>query len=171
MNPVLAAWNALNADEAMRTVLPCCGSHAWASALTANRPFQDALNLYAASDAVWWRLPEEAWREAFASHPRIGETSARSEATDESLRLSAVEQGTAMTANEATIRDLAEANRRYEETFGQIFIVYAAGRTAAEILKTLKARMRNDSATELREAAEQQRQITQLRLRRWLEGA
>ena len=33
----------------------------------------------------------------------------------------------------------------------------------------LEARMQNDAATELREAAEQQRQITQLRLHRWLE--
>ena len=30
--------------------------------------------------------------------------------------------------------------------------------------------MKNDDATELREAAEQQRQITVLRLKRWLEA-
>jgi 2-oxo-4-hydroxy-4-carboxy-5-ureidoimidazoline decarboxylase len=30
--------------------------------------------------------------------------------------------------------------------------------------------MKNDALTERREAAEQQRQITQLRLRKWLDG-
>ena len=63
---------------------------------------------------------------------------------------------------------LAEGNRQYEERFGRIFIVCASGKTAAEILDILNARMRNTAADELLEAAEQQRQITQLRLRRWL---
>jgi 2-oxo-4-hydroxy-4-carboxy-5-ureidoimidazoline decarboxylase len=65
---------------------------------------------------------------------------------------------------------LEEANRRYEQKFERIFIVYANGKTSTEILAILEARMKNDAATELREAAEQQRQITQLRLRRWLES-
>ncbi len=37
------------------------------------------------------------------------------------------------------------------------------------MLDILRVRMGNDVETELREAAEQQRQITQLRLRKWLE--
>ena len=65
---------------------------------------------------------------------------------------------------------LEEANRRYEQKFGRIFIVCATGKTSAEMLAILEARMKNDAATELREAAEQQRQITQLRLHRWLES-
>jgi 2-oxo-4-hydroxy-4-carboxy-5-ureidoimidazoline decarboxylase len=36
------------------------------------------------------------------------------------------------------------------------------------MLALLRVRLSNDDATELREAAEQQRQITQLRLRKWL---
>jgi 2-oxo-4-hydroxy-4-carboxy-5-ureidoimidazoline decarboxylase len=63
---------------------------------------------------------------------------------------------------------LAEGNRQYEERFGRIFIVCAAGRSAAEILAILQRRMQNTAAAELLKAAEQQRQITQLRLRRWL---
>ncbi len=65
---------------------------------------------------------------------------------------------------------LAEGNRLYEEKFGRIFIVCASGRSATEILTILEARMNNDARTELREAAEQQRQITQLRLHKWLEA-
>jgi len=46
--------------------------------------------------------------------------------------------------------------------------VCASGRSAAEILAMLERRMGNAPEAELQEAAEQQRQITQLRLRRWM---
>jgi 2-oxo-4-hydroxy-4-carboxy-5-ureidoimidazoline decarboxylase len=87
-----------------------------------------------------------------------------------SLRWSAQEQRAALTKDEAAQLALEDANRRYEEHFGRIFIVCASGKTSTEILTILEARMLNDDATELREAAEQQRQITQLRLHRWLES-
>ena len=76
----------------------------------------------------------------------------------------------ALSDNDVTKLALEDANRRYEQKFGRIFIVCANGRTFSEIIKMLEMRMPNDAATELREAAEQQRQITQLRLRRWLES-
>jgi 2-oxo-4-hydroxy-4-carboxy-5-ureidoimidazoline decarboxylase len=63
---------------------------------------------------------------------------------------------------------LAERNRQYEERFGRIFLVCANGKSAAEILTILDRRMKNTDTAELLEAAEQQRQIMQLRLRRWL---
>ena len=63
---------------------------------------------------------------------------------------------------------LAEANRKYENRFGHIFIVCATGKSGAEILAILRRRLENDKETELREAAEQQRQITQIRLKKWL---
>jgi 2-oxo-4-hydroxy-4-carboxy-5-ureidoimidazoline decarboxylase len=37
------------------------------------------------------------------------------------------------------------------------------------MLAILRGRLKNDAKTELMEAAEQQRQITQLRLRKWLQ--
>ena len=75
-----------------------------------------------------------------------------------------------LSEDDGTKLALAEANRRYEQQFGRIFIVCAKGRTSSDIIKVLEARMQNSAATEFREAAEQQRQITQLRLRRWLES-
>jgi 2-oxo-4-hydroxy-4-carboxy-5-ureidoimidazoline decarboxylase len=168
MNPILARWNALNAEAAASEVLPCCGSRVWARALTAKRPFADEDLLFKAAGDIWRALPESDWREAFDSHPRMGQQHAPS-ATAQSLAWSAQEQSKA-TPDEAAKRALAEANRRYEDRFGRIFIVCAIGKTSSEILSILESRMNNDDATELREAAEQQRQITQLRLRRWLEA-
>ena len=166
-NAVLNRWNSLDDEAAAREVLPCCGSRAWAAGLAAGRPFADAQRLAEASDRVWAALPESDWREAFDSHPRIGQQHARA-ATAESLAWSSDEQRAAMSVEDATKLALAEGNRQYEERFGRIFIVCAAGKSAAEILGILNARMKNTAAAELLEAAEQQRQITQLRLRRWL---
>ena len=47
-----------------------------------------------------------------------------------------------------------------------IFIVSATGKSAAEILDLLHARLQNDPASELRVAASEQARITELRLRR-----
>jgi 2-oxo-4-hydroxy-4-carboxy-5-ureidoimidazoline decarboxylase len=168
MNAVLARWNTLDAASAAREILPCCGSQAWAEALATARPIADEKSLFTASDTIWNSLPETAWQQAFSSHPRIGQQHATS-ATAQSLQWSAQEQSKAL-PDEAAKLALAEANRRYEERFGRIFIVCATGKSSSEILNILEARMHNDAVTELREAAEQQRQIMQLRLRRWLES-
>ncbi len=170
MNDTLTRWNSLDQDAAAKAILPCCGSRAWAAKLAALRPIADEATLLAESTTVWQALPEDAWQEAFDSHPRIGEQKAQKDATAESLKASAKEQSVALSADEAAKLALKEANRRYEQRFGRIFIICASGRSAHEILAALEARMNNDDATELREAAEQQRQITALRLKRWLEA-
>ena len=170
-SPVLTYWNELDAETAEREVVPCCGSRAWAAGLAALRPYTDAQQLYEASDRVWAALTDDDWREAFDSHPRIGQQHARA-ATAESLALSSQEQHAAMSTTgsrgDAVKLALAEGNRQYDERFGRVFIVCAAGKSAAEILAILNARMDNTPAVEWREAGKQQRQITQLRLRRWI---
>src|ERR1700679_2042074 len=168
MNKVLTRWNALDPITAASEILPCCGSQAWAEALTASRPIGDELTLFESSTKIWRTLPEAAWQQAFDSHPRIGQQHAQ-HATEQSLRWSTQEQSTATTTDN-TRQTLAEANLRYEEKFHRIFLVCANGRSSAEIITILESRMPNDPATELREAAEQQRQITELRLHRWLES-
>ena len=170
MNATLMRWHEMEKTLAAREVLPCCGSNAWAEEMASLRPFADEDALCAASDVVWAGLSESAWKEAFDSHPRIGERHAVGEATAESLRWSGKEQQAAMSPDAVARAELAAWNLRYETRFGRIFIVCAAGRTASEILALLQARMSRSDEAELQEAAEQQRQITQLRLRRWLKG-
>jgi 2-oxo-4-hydroxy-4-carboxy-5-ureidoimidazoline decarboxylase len=170
MKDALIRWNSLDTEAAATAILPCCGSRAWAVELAARRPIVDEDTLLAESAAVWQALPEQAWQDAFDSHPRIGEQKAQKDATAESLQASAKEQSVALSADEAAKFALKEANRRYEQRFGRIFIICASGKSAQEILAALESRMNNDEATEMREAAEQQRQITALRLKRWLEA-
>ena len=164
----LDAWNAMSADTAGTAVLPCCGSNAWARGLAARRPLATLPELLAASDAAWWSVEEADWKEAFDSHPRIGEQHAQAAATNASLRWSAGEQSSAMLSDDAAKARLAEGNRAYEAKFGRIFIVCATGKSAQEMLAILGRRMHNTAEAELHEAAEQQREITHIRLRKWL---
>jgi 2-oxo-4-hydroxy-4-carboxy-5-ureidoimidazoline decarboxylase len=66
------------------------------------------------------------------------------------------------------IEKLAEGNTAYEERFGYIFIVNATGKSAAEILGMLEARMKNDPKDEILIAAAEQNKITRLRLKKLL---
>jgi 2-oxo-4-hydroxy-4-carboxy-5-ureidoimidazoline decarboxylase len=166
-NTILAEWNNLGLDDAAEVILPCNGSPVWATLVAYNRPFNSPAALFAASDEIWRSLREEDWQQAFDSHPRLGESKAKS-ATAQSLRWSAREQS-ASTPDDAMQTALAAGNRAYEAKFGRIFLLCATGRTTAQMLAILDRRLLNDAAAELREAAEQQRLITQLRLRRWLE--
>jgi len=163
----LAHWNKLTTAEAAEEILPCCGSRRWAHALARSRPFPDVGALLAAADDVWRGLDPSDWNEAFSSHPRIGEKKALDSATARSAQWSSEEQS-GVAKSECIQDHLKDANRRYEERFGKIYIVCATGKSAEEMLAILNKRLDNDEAAELYEAAEQQRQITQLRLRKWL---
>jgi len=167
---VLARWNRSSTDEAVSAILPCCASKAWAQGMAARRPLADETALIAASNETWRSLTRSDWMEAFQSHPRIGETRPSLATPAQSVEWSAQEQRDAADAEAAVKLSLAEANREYEQRFHRIFIVCATGKSAAEILEILRVRLDNDAETELHEAAEQQRQITELRLRKWLHG-
>jgi OHCU decarboxylase len=155
MSEDLGRFNALPVDEAAALLLPCCGSRAWARQMAEGRPFQGIADLRETSDRIWRSLDGRDWREAFAAHPRIGEKGSR---------WSEAEQAGARGADARTLAELIDANRVYESRFDHIFIVCATGKSAAEMLGLLRARLDNDPETELRVAAEEQRKITNLRL-------
>ena len=60
---------------------------------------------------------------------------------------------------------LVDGNHAYEERFGHVFLIRAAGRSPDEMLAELRRRLANDEEAEQREATEQLAQITALRVR------
>ena len=74
------------------------------------------------------------------------------------------EQSGTATAADETMHALAVANGQYEEKFGHVFLICATGKSADEILASCLVRLQNDADAELRNAAEEQRKITHLRL-------
>ena len=151
----------------MATILSCNGSQAWAIQMAELRPIASPQALFHVADEVWRALSERDWQDAFNSHPRLGERKALT-ASEQSVRWSTGEQS-ALSADFALADELAEANAAYEARFKRIFLLCATGKRTAEVLAALNSRLGNDDATELLVAVEEQRRITQLRLRKWLD--
>lgn len=152
----------MSRGEAERRLVACCGSRAWASAVATGRPYASVAAVMLAADSVWAKLSPSDWLEAFTAHPRIGERGGRSPASSNR------EQKAVMSAKEDTLAVLAEGNRLYEERFGHVFLISAAGRSAQDVVAVLRQRIENDPATELNVAAEEQSKITRLRLKSML---
>jgi len=126
--------------------------------MAAARPFADLEAMTKTADRIWGSLDRADWLEAFAAHPRIG---GRAESA-----WSREEQARAAAATDDVRERLALANDAYEQRFGYTFLVCATGKTAGEILESLDTRLPNPPEIELRVAAEEQRKITNLRLRK-----
>ncbi len=112
-------------------------------------------------------MKEADWLEAFNCHPRIGERKTTHTST-QSAAWSLQEQSSANAAPERLLAELADGNAIYEQRFGFTYIVCATGKSVEEMVAILKRRLASDRVDELREAAEQQRQILQIRLGKWL---
>jgi 2-oxo-4-hydroxy-4-carboxy-5-ureidoimidazoline decarboxylase len=162
----LARLNEWCAADARVALLRCGGSRHWAEAMTALRPVAAEAAVFDAAERVWWELARADWLEAFAAHPRIGELDALRARFAATAAWSAHEQAGVAGAPEDVLQRLAEGNRAYEERFGFIFIVCATGRSAAEMLRLLEARLGNAPDDEIEIAASEQAKITRLRLER-----
>ena len=163
----LVDLNTLDQGAAADALLRCCGSSRWAREMAAVRPFAGVEAMAGTADASWSALDRADWLEAFAAHPTIGAGKAgKAGEAGKAGRWSDEEQAGVADAAEQTKQRLADANRAYEARFGYIFIVCATGKTGSEMLALLEARLRHDAGEELRIAAEEQRKITQLRLRK-----
>ena len=162
-------FNDLSREEAESELMKSCGSTRWARAVASARPFAEMDELLETADGVWWALDAEDWLEAFSHHPQIGEKKSERPQAAQASRWSEEEQSGTRSADAETVAALAAANRAYLQKFGYIFIVCATGKSSAEILSLLNERMSHEPEEELRIAAEEQRRITHLRLRKILE--
>jgi OHCU decarboxylase len=167
VNATLQVWNEADQATALDAMIACCAARRWAAGMVALRPIASVFELSEAADRIWSTMEEPDWMEAFTAHPRIGDRKP-AHATAKSAAWSTQEQSSTNSAAEKVLEELAQGNALYEERFGFTYIVCATGKSADEMLAILNRRLKSDRTTELREAAEQQRQITQIRLGKWL---
>jgi OHCU decarboxylase len=160
--------NNLPKETAQSALLSCCGSNNWVKKMIAARPFANLSELLNQAKQVWQNLEAEDWREAFSAHPKIGEKKAVPHQSTLSAEWSKGEQSGAENAADAVKIELEEANRLYEKRFGFIFIVCATGKSAEEMLEICRARLSNETDAEIRIAADEQRKITEIRLKKLL---
>jgi 2-oxo-4-hydroxy-4-carboxy-5-ureidoimidazoline decarboxylase len=154
----LAAFNAAPAEEALAVMRACCASARFAAAMTAGRPYPSADAAAAAVDSVFATLTWEDVREAMDGHPRIGARVSGQSAAEQS--------GVA----DETRAALAAGNAAYEERFGHVFIICAAGLSGDDMLATLRDRLGHGEQSERLVAAAELRKITVLRVRKALAG-
>jgi 2-oxo-4-hydroxy-4-carboxy-5-ureidoimidazoline decarboxylase len=157
----LDEFNQLPAVDAVSTLYGCCHCQSWAEAVSAGRPFTRLDDLQLRAQQVWQQASEAEILEAFGGHARIGDVELlRSRYAGRATQ----EQGQVLQASEVVIQELYRLNIEYEQKNGFIFIVCASGKSAEEMLALLKARIDNPRATELKNGAREQGEITRLRI-------
>lgn len=162
----MAAMQLQEFNEAERTDLvallrPCLDIDRWIAEVADARPYPDLASLLAAGREAAAPLTRAEVAAALAHHPRIGDRAAGGTAE---ARLSAAEQAGLGAEYPALMQALADRNRAYEDKFGQVFLIRAAGRSREEILAALNSRLAHTPEQEERIVAEQLREIAVLRL-------
>ena len=145
-------------DEELRA---CCAADAWLSRMSLARPYPSTKAALDLSDQLVLGLDDAGLDQALAAHARIGERRLGSTTED---RWSRSEQAGALAVDTDIQQRLADGNRRYQERFGRIFLIRAAGRSAEEMLTALEDRLANDDDTERDVVRRELAEIVRLRL-------
>ncbi len=160
---MLDEFNALPAAEATSRLLAVCAAPRWARAVAAARPYGSTGELLDTGGATFADLTWGEIAQALAAHPRIGE---RPAGESREAAWSRQEQSGVTGSPDA----LAEANRAYEARFGHVFLIFASGRTAPEILAAARERLGHDDETERAVVREELGKIVRLRLERLVDA-
>ncbi len=158
---LLEDFNAAGRPEAAAALRPCLDIGRWIEELVDSRPFGSTGRLLDAARRAAEPFTAAEVEAALAHHPRIGE---RAAGNSTEARLSQSEQAALGVPDPAVAAALAEGNRSYEERFGQVFLIRAAGRSREEILAALNTRLAHTPEEELAVIGQQLREIAVLRL-------
>ncbi len=164
----LEALNQLSRTALEEKLEQCCAATKWYKGLAAKFPFESEAALNQAADAVWAACSEEDYLEAFLGHPKIGDVDSLAKKFQATKKWAGNEQELVNEASMDVIKALAQGNTDYENRFGFIFIVFATGKTAQQMLDLLLERLPNERADELLIAAGEQHKITKLRIQKLL---
>lgn len=153
--------NGLDEDDCAMELRACCAAGSWVRGMVAARPFSSPDDVWETSDGLVSALDDEGLGEALAAHARIGERRSGESREDSWSR---AEQAGALGAV-ADLRELLEqGNRAYEERFGHVFLIRAAGRSAQEMYDAQRSRLGNDEVTERSVVLHELAEIVRLRL-------
>lgn len=160
MSTRLSEFNTMSPEAADQLLRPCLDLDRWIRTLVDHRPYGSVDELTDAARRAAEGLTEAEVDAALAHHPRIGR---RAEGGSAEAALSRSEQA-GLSVDDDLQRRLRTANEAYEERFGRVFLIRAAGRSAEEILAALESRLAHDEETERPVVIDQLRQIALLRL-------
>jgi len=155
-------FNAADREAAIAWLRPCLDIERWCVELVDGRPYESADALLAAAERGASPFTAAEVEGALAHHPRIGE---RPSGAGTEAAMSRSEQSGVDPADASVADALAEGNRAYEQKFGRVFLIRAAGRSASDILAALTERLGHTAVEEEPIVADQLRQIAVLRLK------
>ncbi|MEP7144992.1 MAG: 2-oxo-4-hydroxy-4-carboxy-5-ureidoimidazoline decarboxylase [Ferruginibacter sp.] len=158
--------NILPAKTLRQELFKCCGSTAWVNKMMPFFPMDDLVEMLEDAEEQWYACEEADWREAFTHHPKIGDMEMLEKNFAATAEWASGEQAGVKTASRELIEELAAANAAYEKKFGYIFIICASGKTTEEMLRLLQHRLSNAAEAEIKNAIEEQNQITLIRLQK-----
>lgn len=158
---LLTEFNEASRPSAVAVLRPCVDVQRWCEQIADARPFASKDALMGAARRAASPFTNEEVEEALAQHPKIGE---QASGDGREAAMSRSEQAGVDASDAAVMAALAAGNLAYERKFGRVFLIRAAGRSAAEILTVLRQRLDNDASEEDRIVAEQLREIALLRL-------
>lgn len=163
---LLEQFNEADRSDAVEALRPCVDVQRWCEEVADARPYASRDALLSTARAAAHPLTPDEVETALTHHPRIGEKHAGSGA--EATMSAAEQSGITQSGSAQTDADVAAAlvagNQAYEQKFGRVFLIRAAGRSASEILASLQKRLQHSEADEDEVVAEQLRQIALLRL-------
>ena len=160
----IETFNGLGHAEAADVMQRCCTASRWVNRMVEGRPYPGIAELLANAREHWSGMVESDWLEAFEGHPRIGDPESLKAKYRATLATASGEQSSVRQADEDTLAALAAGNQAYFERFGFIFIIFASGKSAPEMLAHLRSRLGNSRQAELAAAAGEQWKITRRRL-------
>jgi 2-oxo-4-hydroxy-4-carboxy-5-ureidoimidazoline decarboxylase len=164
----ITGLNALSQNELEEKFEQCCASSKWCKCLAEQAPFGSVEILNNKADQIWADCSEPDFLEAFLGHPKIGDVDSLAKKFQATKAWAGNEQEGVNEASMNVIKDLAKGNIDYEARFGFIFIVFATGKSAQQMLDLLLQRLPNKREDELLIAAAEQHKITKLRIQKLL---
>jgi 2-oxo-4-hydroxy-4-carboxy-5-ureidoimidazoline decarboxylase len=151
----------LTEAELREGLTACLAVPRWVDDVVAAAPFGSLVELLDVAAAAATPLSADEVDQALAHHPRIGE---RATGQGQAQAFSRAEQSASASEDAELAQALADGNRAYEERFGRVFLIRAAGRSRPEILAELHRRLELDPETEAGVVASELRDIALLRI-------
>ena len=150
------------------SISKCCGAKNWVQKMAAARPFSSRKDVLEEAENAWFACKKSDWLEAFTHHPKIGDVESLKKKFASTAAWASGEQVKVQAASTAILEELKLYNDLYLNKFGFIFIIFATGKTAEEMLSILKTRYENEAIEEIANALLEQNKITKIRIEKLL---
>jgi 2-oxo-4-hydroxy-4-carboxy-5-ureidoimidazoline decarboxylase len=151
----------LTADELHDGLTACLAVPRWVEDVVAGGPYASLADLLETARRAATPLSPAEVDQALAHHPRIGE---KPKGDGAAQSFSRAEQASSASTDVDLAEALAAGNRAYEERFGRVFLIRAAGRSRPQVLAELTRRLELDPETEIGIVASELRDIALLRI-------